>query len=192
MYVLLNEFTIEPETSWMVPAGILHAPGPYLTFEVQLPQDDYNLASWRLGERLQGEDRSKRYEELVLRGLKSEDEYIEQVLDWEANIDPNFEKKYFHRPRLLEQGSWGKRSQIFFDMFYGEEWILNPGASAIFPAKEKPQGGVIWSGQGEINGQAVAQGGQNGFLIIPNTAIQVSNTGSGDLYIYTVEPFKRL
>ena len=47
MYGLLREFPITPYESWTIDVGIVHAPGPWLTFEIQLPQDDGNLLAWR-------------------------------------------------------------------------------------------------------------------------------------------------
>ncbi len=190
MYTLLNEFKIRPMTGWTVPQGIIHAPGPYLTFEIQLPQDDYNLASWRLGERLEEQERNRRYGELVLRGLKNEGVFVELLLDWPANTDKDFEKKYFREPKVIESGSWGRRLQIFFDQFYGEGWELFPGQTKTLPVKNVPVAGVVWSGQAAINDSRLEQGGQNEFLAIPDTKITVTNPGILPLFIYTVEPIK--
>lgn len=190
MFELLNEFEIEPMTGWSVPAGILHAPGPYLTFEIQLPQDDYNLASWRLGERLSEPERQDRYQKFVLRGLKNEDEYIDLLLDWQATTHKDFKNKYFHKPDIIENGSWGRRMQIFFDTFYGEAWEILPGQTMKASLKNVPIAGVIWSGQANINGNHLSQKGLNEFLSIPNTNLIVSNPGDITLMIYTVEPIK--
>ncbi|MCR4333504.1 MAG: hypothetical protein NUV60_00565 [Patescibacteria group bacterium] len=191
MYELLNEFPILPNTGWTVPEGVLHAPGPYLTFEVQLPQDDYNNGSWRLGERLSEKEREKKYEEHVLRGLPSEDDFIEKVLDWETTSDPELAKKYFHTPKRIDSGDWGERHQIFFDMFYGEEWKIFPGKTLTLAPKKEPQGGIVWSGEGDINGNKIAQDGMNEFLVIPHTEVKVKNTGTTPLFIYTVEPIRK-
>jgi len=190
MYTLLNEFDILPETSWTVPAGVLHAPGPYITFEIQLAQDDYNLASWRLGERLEDTERSRRYQELVLRGLKDEGEYIEQILDWPLTSGQSLEATYFHKPKLIKSGKWGKRYQIFFDQFYGESWEILPGQTMSLSAKEVPQAGIVWSGEGEMNGNQISRDSHGEFLCIPNTELSLSNTGPLPLLIYTVEPIR--
>lgn len=192
MFALLNEFSIKPMTGWTVPEGVLHAPGPYITFEIQLPQDDYNLASWRLGERLNEPEKLQRYKELVLRGLDNEDALIESVLDWPLTSDQNFKQKYFHEALMIESGSWGKRLQIFFDQFYGEGWEVLPEQILTIPAKDTPQAGIIWSGAGEINGNSVSQSDQNEFLCIPQTPITVTNRNSSTLYIYTVEPIRKI
>jgi hypothetical protein len=49
LYALLAEYRIRPRTNWTVPTHVIHAPGPWPTFEIQLPQDDYQLLAWKLG-----------------------------------------------------------------------------------------------------------------------------------------------
>lgn len=191
MYTLLNEFPIEPMTGWTLPEKILHAPGPYITFEIQLPKDDYNMASWKLSERLDDSNREKKYGEQVLRGLKDEDEYIDKALNWELTTDQTLKDKYLHRPEIIESGQWGKRYQIFFDMFYGEGWEILPGQTMSLSSRKEPQAGIVWSGEGEINGNIVTQNNTNEFFCIPETNLSIKNTGSTILYIYTVLPIRK-
>jgi len=191
MYTLLNEFTIEPMTGWTVPEKILHAPGPYITFEIQRPQDDYNMASWKLSERLDDTSRKKKYEEQVLRGLKNEDEYIDNVLNWDLTTDQTLRDKYLHKPEIIESGDWGKRYQIFFDMFYGEGLEILPNKTLTLSPKKEPQAGIVWSGEGEINGNQVSQNNMNEFFCIPETNLSIKNTGSTTLFIYTVLPIHK-
>ena len=73
-------------------------------------------------------------------------------------------------------------------MFYGEEWKIFPGHTLTLRPKKEPQAGIVWSGEGEINNNHVAQSGSNEFLCIPNTEVLVKNTGTIPLFIYTVEP----
>lgn len=47
----MNVFQIQPNEGWTIREGVIHAPGPWTTFEIQRPQDDYNLCSWTLGKR---------------------------------------------------------------------------------------------------------------------------------------------
>ena len=50
MYEQLNVFPVSPFSGWTIECGVIHAPGPYPMFEVQLPQDDGNLLAWQLGQ----------------------------------------------------------------------------------------------------------------------------------------------
>jgi hypothetical protein len=184
MYELLQEYPMGPYSGWTIPAGIVHAPGPWPTFEIQLPQDDFNLAAWRLGERSD----ERMYDELVLRGIKDEKAFVELLVDWEASTAPDFEKKLRRVPEVLDEGSWGRRLRIFFDMFYGEGWEIKKKAS--FPTKEKPIAGVVWSGEGKLNGTTISQSGNSEFLITPNAPVEIESTGRTPLLIFTVEPYE--
>ncbi len=190
MYTLLNEFPITPMTGWTVPEGVLHAPGPYITFEIQRPQDDCNFAAWKLGNRLTEQERHMWYQKKVLKGLADEDAFIDELLDWPLTTSQDFEKRYFHDAQLIEEGEWGTRHQIFFDMFYGEGWEVLPGKTFTLPEQEEPHAGVVWSGKGTFNGTALSQEGENEFLCTPQNALEVSNTGDIPLLVYTVKPMR--
>lgn len=192
MFELLNEFPIQPNTGWTVLEKTIHAPGPYVTFEIQRPADDYANASWRLGERLEETERNEKYKEHVLReNADNEDGFIDSLLDWNHTTDQTLKDRFLHAPQIIEEGVWGKRYRIFFDMFYGEGWEIKPNQSYTFKAKQTPQGGIVWSGKGEINENVVSQDGMNEFLIIPNTHVTIKNIGNETLYIYTAEPIYR-
>jgi hypothetical protein len=190
MYTLFAEYDIRPMSGWTIPEGVLHAPGPYITFEIQRPMDDNNLASWRLGEKLSEAERKSKYQSEVLHGVKDEDELLEKVVNWDLTSDQKFEDKFFRQAKLLDSGTWGKRYQIFFDMFYGEGWTIEPGQTLTLAPIDFPQAGVVWSGQGLLNENLLGQNGDNEFLCIPNTPISIKNTGEAPLHIYTVEPMR--
>jgi hypothetical protein len=191
MFELLNQFPIEPMTGWTVLEKTLHAPGPYVTFEIQRPADDYNNASWRLGERLDDKEQAEKYEEHVLRGVQNGDEYIDTVLNWSHTTDQTLRDKYFHTPKVLESGTWGKRYQIFFDMFYGEGWEILPHETLKIAPQKTPKAGIVWSGEGSLNGNKVSVGGMNEFLVVPDTELTATNTSDSPLFIYTTEPIRR-
>merc|ERR1712176_601676 len=50
LYGLMTVYNIEPKTSWTIQPGMIHAPGPWPTFEIQRAQDDAHLLSWKLGQ----------------------------------------------------------------------------------------------------------------------------------------------
>ncbi len=49
LYTCLNVYDIHPWETWHIEEKVVHAPGPWLTFEIQWPQDDFNLLAWQLG-----------------------------------------------------------------------------------------------------------------------------------------------
>lgn len=197
MYELLRVYDISPYTSWTIPEGMIHAPGPWVTFEIQIPKDDWNLASWRMGERAEDPEL---YGYKVLRGLKDEDDFLSQLVDWNLCIDPGFEEKYFRDVELLDKGEWGRRYRIFFHRFYGEGWEIEAGKSVTFPAKDKPVGAIVWSGAGSLNGSEISNPGNREFFIAPGTDVRLDSFAEGTqgsaghaggrLMIFTVEPMQ--
>jgi sugar/nucleoside kinase (ribokinase family) len=203
MYEHLNEYSVVPYSGWTIECGVIHAPGPYPTFEVQLPQDDGNLLAWQLGQTIVSE--KERREEKVRSMLRSEvidaGMLFDQVVDLKLTSDPLFREKYFHPSQILDSGDWGERLQTFFKRFYGEAIRLNPNTSYVLQASEKPCALVVWSGRGTVNGHEVqveekSVGLENmsrrEMLIARNTKVEITNTDDQEtLLLLSVYPFKQ-
>jgi hypothetical protein len=193
LYRMGQIYEIRPNEGWIIYPGCLHAPGPWPTFEVQIPQDDYNLAAWRFGERLGPDQREKVRDALQLRGLADVADFLNQAVDWELSVDPDFQKKYHHTAKELENGAWGRRLQIFFDRFYGEALEINSGGAYLCPADNRPWTGLIWSGTGLIDATPVRDdfhAPDNEFLVVPGRGVKLWNTGSTKLIVYRIFPFR--
>lgn len=193
MYQLGAVYEVRPYEGWTIRPGCLHAPGPWPTIEIQLPQDDANFASWRLGARLSGSEREKLWQEWVLQGLKDEEEFLQQVVNWDLSVDPEFEQKFKRKAREIESGGWGRRLQIFFDEFYGEALELESGCCYTRRAEETPWAGVVWSGQGKLNGitiKTLNEGGLTEFLVAPGHEAEFVNEGETRLIVYSAFPIR--
>jgi hypothetical protein len=195
MYALGQPYEVRPYDGWIIHPGCLHAPGPWPTIEVQVPQDDYNLAAWRFGERVADPAaRRELWRAMGLRGLADERDFLAQVVDWELSADPEFEKKYRQAARTLESGSWGRRLQIFFEMFYGEALEIEPGAEYRCPASPEPWTGLVWSGAGSLNGMPVGadyRRSNNEFLVTPGHEALFHNSAAGErLVVYRIFPYR--
>lgn len=193
LYAYGVEFEITPYDGWIVYPGCLHAPGPWPTFEIQLPQDDFHFAAWQLGVRAEGEELESLRKNFLLNGLENEEDVFTQAVDWELSTDPDFERKYRRPSRVLESGPWGRRLQIFFDVFYGEGFEVEPGQQFTFEAGPRPFAGIVWSGEGTLNGlplSAVDAKTPKEFLVVPGHDASFVNTGDTTLRIYTVFPMK--
>ncbi len=84
---LSRAFRLEPGTGWQIDPGILHAPGSLCTYEPQVNSDvfamfqsevDGRIIDWSLLTKDVPEDR---HHDL---------EYLVDMLDWDANVNPNF------------------------------------------------------------------------------------------------------
>eukprot|EP01113_Clastostelium_recurvatum_P022017 TRINITY_DN2619_c0_g1_i5.p1 TRINITY_DN2619_c0_g1~~TRINITY_DN2619_c0_g1_i5.p1 ORF type:complete len:420 (-),score=124.92 TRINITY_DN2619_c0_g1_i5:62-1300(-) len=188
-YALMPAYPVEPYGGWTIRQGVMHAPGPYPTLEVQFAQDDAHMGSWTLGARIEPEEeRRKMQREIQLCGLNDGREWIERMVEWDLNVDPKFQERY-HRPiRVLEEGTWGRRYQLFFDEFYGEGVEVKQGHKTTRASDERPCVAVVWSGEGGANGNAVSAAHEHAreFLVTPNTPLTLENTGSTVLMVFTV------
>ena len=73
VYIILLPRSPFCKVIWCV--CVIHA-GPWLTFEIQLPQDDFNLLAWVLGEQISTAELGKSKDDYQLRGLSSEEQLL--------------------------------------------------------------------------------------------------------------------
>eukprot|EP01121_Diplochlamys_sp_Union-15-3_P016450 TRINITY_DN5589_c0_g1_i5.p1 TRINITY_DN5589_c0_g1~~TRINITY_DN5589_c0_g1_i5.p1 ORF type:complete len:372 (+),score=69.24 TRINITY_DN5589_c0_g1_i5:26-1117(+) len=144
MYNLLTEYVIQPQEGWLIRPGVIHAPGPWITFEIQKPQDDYNFLAWQLGQKINDKDLPELYQQNVLRGFKDEKDLLEQAIDWNNSQRSDFKEKYNYPVKVLEEGKFGRWMQIFFEEFYGEGFEINPGASYHRKQDSRPYAGLFY------------------------------------------------
>jgi hypothetical protein len=118
-------YKLKPGSGWQIDAGILHAPGSLVTYEPQVNSDVFGMFQSMV------EGRPVPWD-LLVKDVPTEHhqdlDYIIGMLDWDANVDPEFAKhRLFHptpvRPKdeMAEQG-------------YSEQWIVY--SSPYYSAKE--------------------------------------------------------
>jgi len=80
-------YKLKPGTGWQIDAGILHAPGSLVTYEPQVDSDVFAMFQSMV------EGRAVPWE-LCVKDVPPEHhhdlDYILSMLDWEANVDPEF------------------------------------------------------------------------------------------------------
>lgn len=89
-------YRLEPGTGWDVPPGVLHAPGSLCTYEPQRASDVFAMYQSLTGDQIVPE-------ELLWKDTPKDKlgdfDYLVDVIDWELNVDPDFAKKHFMRPK---------------------------------------------------------------------------------------------
>ena len=103
-------YKIELDTGWDVPPGVLHAPASMCTYEPQFASDVYAMyQSVLLGGHCVPKD-------LLWKNCPEEEkgnfDYLMEVIDWDANVDPDFKKNRFMKPIVCSK-----------DDSHIEEWI---------------------------------------------------------------------
>lgn len=107
---LSQAYKITLDTGWDVPPGTLHAPASLCTYEPQFASDVYAMyQSVLYGGQCVPND-------LLWKNCPEEEkgnvDYLMDVIDWEANVDPYFSKHRHMKPQVIHR-----------DETYCEEWI---------------------------------------------------------------------
>ncbi len=107
---LSQAYKITLDTGWDVPPGVLHAPASLCTYEPQFASDVYAMYQSVLhGGHVVSE-------ELLWKNSPEEEignfDYLIDVIDWDKNVDPDFSKKRFMKPVVINSNE-----------DYTEEWI---------------------------------------------------------------------
>lgn len=92
---LSRAYRVQLGTGWYTPAGVIHAPASYLTYEPQWNSDvnsvEENVVSGEIY------SRDMLVEECP-EDKKDDLDYIFSLLDWEKNTDPHYKQTYFRPP----------------------------------------------------------------------------------------------
>ncbi len=118
-------YALRPGTGWDVPAGVLHAPGSLCTYEPQRALDVFAMFESQSDGRVLSDDLLWKDVPAARRG---DLDYLIEILDWEANVDPAFATRHFMSPR----GN-GDRAAVR-EEGYVEQWIVY--RSDAYSAKE--------------------------------------------------------
>jgi hypothetical protein len=122
---LSKAYRLEPGTGWYVPAGVLHAPGSYCTYEPQWASDVFAMFQSLVSEVPIAWD-------LLVKNVPPEKhndlDFLVSMIDWETNTVANFKERFFRPPVPV------KAFAEMQDAGYIENWISygNP----YFAAKE--------------------------------------------------------
>jgi len=152
---LSKAYKLEVGTGWLLPPGILHAPGSLCSFEVQWGSDVYGMyQSVVAGKPL---DRS-----LLVKDIpdehKDDIDYILDIIDWDLNVLPNFKEKFYLEPINIGDtaGSGYQEKWIIYgkidgiEVFSSKELTIYPGGKATI--KDTGAYGLITiQGHGTIN-----------------------------------------
>jgi hypothetical protein len=119
---LSRAYRLKAGTGWMIPAGVLHAPGSMCTYEPQWGSDVFGMyqslvegreVPWALLVKDVPEDK---HQDL---------DFIIEQLDWEKNVDPYFKQSNYVEPIVDEANSGDGYTDRWIDYggFDGEQLV---------------------------------------------------------------------
>ncbi|MBI3942048.1 MAG: hypothetical protein HY326_03475 [Chloroflexi bacterium] len=145
-------------TGWLIPPGILHAPGSLCTYEVQWGSDVYAIYQSMV------EGRAISWNDLVKdvpEDKKHDLDFIVSLIDWEANMTSTFKQDHYLEPRAIGettnagyQDKWIIYGRVFGqDLFSAKELTVQPGARMVVK-DSGPAGLVVIQGRGKLGSYA--------------------------------------
>lgn len=118
-------YTITPSTGWVIPAGILHAPGTLVTYEPQWGSDVASMYQSKV------EDRLIPWSNVIKdvpKDRQKDLDYIIDLIDWEVNLDQKFKEHHYVEPKPVRNLKEMQREG------YIENWVTY--GTELFSAKE--------------------------------------------------------
>jgi hypothetical protein len=157
---LSKAYRLQPGTGWLVGPRLLHAPGSLCTFEPQWGSDVFAMYQNFV------EGRFMPWDMLVksMPRQKHKDlDYILDVIDWDANLDPHFKDHHYLEPIAVADTTaegyddrWIVYGKIDGrQLFTAKELTVEPGASCTVTDRGA-HGLICVQGRGSINGNALS------------------------------------
>ncbi len=151
-------YRLQPGTGWQIDAGILHAPGSLVTYEPQVNSDVFGMFQSLV------EGRYVPWE-LLVKDVPPEHhqdlDYIVGMLDWEANVDPEFMKNRLFHPapvkpvEEMREAGYEENWVVYSTPHYSaKELTVLPGRSAVI-TDAAAYGLILTQGHGSIGKLAV-------------------------------------
>lgn len=126
---LSRAYRLRPGTGWDVPEGILHAPGSLCTYEPQRASDVFAMFESVADGRAVPEDLLWKDSPAARRG---DVDQLLGLVDWEANVDPEFAANHFMEPVPTREASCDERWICYrSDAFSAKELTVNPGQTVV-------------------------------------------------------------
>ncbi len=186
MYALCNCFPVKAGEGWTIRPGVVHSPAPWPTLELQLPQDDFNMLAYKLGQTIQEDAEREAWKKTVaLKGLRDARDLVEQAVDLTLSSAPDFEARFKRREKLLTEGAWGLEHQIFFDEFFAKSFSVVAG-QRVTVRETRPCCVFVWRGEGTANGKRVERFSE--MLIVADNSVEFE-AGANGLLFYSFFPF---
>ena len=151
---LSKAYRLKPGSGWLVPPGILHAPGSLLTYEVQWGSDVFAMyQSLVEGRHVPWDLLVKDVPEDKLHDL----DYLVDMIDWDNNVNPNFKSDHYLEPvpvgdTVAEgyQDRWVIYGRMDGqDLFSAKELTVQPGRS-VTVKDSGACGAILVQGRGQL------------------------------------------
>jgi len=149
---LSKAYRLKRGSGWLIPPGVLHAPGSLCTYEPQWGSDVFGMFQSLV------EGREVPWSLLVkdVPAEKHRDlDFIISQLDWDKNVDPEFKDSNYLEPIVADQGDGWVDNWIVYglvdgaQLFSAKRLTLAPGAKCTLK-DPGPSGWITVQGKGRL------------------------------------------
>lgn len=152
-------YRLEPGEGWQINPGVLHAPGSLVTYEPQVNSDVFAMFQSEVEGRLVPWELMVKD---VLPEYKQDLDYLISMLDWEANVNPEFGRSNKTHPRVVGEGLTSNQDGFvekwitYGTKFYSaKELTVLPGRR-VTVTDAAAYGLIVTQGYGRLGGAAVS------------------------------------
>ena len=150
---LSRAYKLTPGSGWDVPPGLLHAPGSLLTYEPQFASDVFSMfqsLAWNkyIPIDLLVKDVPDNY--------KNDLDYIIDMIDWKLNVDPDFFRNRYLKPKpllpvneMIEQG-YEEYSIVYNSEFFSAKELTIYPQKSLNIEEKGAYGFITIQGRGKI------------------------------------------
>ncbi len=149
---LSKAYRLKRGSGWLVPPGVLHAPGSLCTYEPQWGSDVFGMYQSIVEGRfvpwsLLVKDVPPEYHQDL--------DFIIDQLDWDRNVDPSFKDNHYLEPIVADEGDgWVDRWIVYGlvdgqQLFSAREMTIQPGAKCVLK-DPGPSGWITVQGKGRM------------------------------------------
>ncbi|MGA2596770.1 MAG: hypothetical protein ABSH09_07215 [Bryobacteraceae bacterium] len=147
-------YRLQPGTGWQVSPGILHAPGSLVTYEPQVNSDVFAMFQSEVEGRII--DWSLMTKD-VLPEYHHDLDFLVSMLDWDANVNPEFGKtnKVFPKPAGASDGHCEKWITYGTPYYSAKELTVQPNRTATV-RDSAAYGLIVTQGHGVVGEHEIA------------------------------------
>ena len=151
---LSQAYRIIPGTGWDIPPGVLHAPGSACTYEPQGSSDVAVMCECLVDSRPISVDQLWRD---VVPARRGDVDAVIEMLDWDANVDPNFAQSRSMTPLPAKSLENAAEDWIAYrsPSFSATRLTVQPGSSVVV-TDAAAYGMLCVQGRGRFGGHAIA------------------------------------
>jgi len=155
---LSRAYRLKPGTGWQINAGILHAPGSLVTYEPQVNSDVFAMYQSMV------EGRAVPWD-LLVKDVPEQHhhdlDYILDMLDWDANTDPEFMKhNLFHPtpvsdPAAMSDAGYMEKWVVYSTNYYSAKELTVASGRSVVVKDAAAYGLILTQGRGSVGKHAV-------------------------------------